>query len=70
MRWEKSGIFIDKVLRAAKLYLSQPISDWPEVLDDTERWEYFKTRCGARNITQEEITDCAYDSGGEAFFFL
>merc|ERR1719273_1675459 len=40
----------------------QPIRDWPEVLDDRERWEYFLSQCAGRNISQTELTDCAYDS--------
>ena len=58
------------LLLTAKLYLSQPIRDWPEVLDDSERWEYFLSQCAGRNISQTEITDCAYDSGGGSFSFL
>ena len=47
-----------------QLNLSQPITDWPDLLDDTERWSYFQSECGGRNITHSQILDCAYDSGG------
>ena len=43
----------------------QPILDWPESLTDPERWEYFRAHCSRDNLTAAEVTDCAYDSGGD-----
>ena len=42
----------------------KPITDWPDLLDNSERWSYFQSECGGRNITHSQILDCAYDSGG------
>ena len=43
----------------------QPILDWPESLTDLERWEYFRAHCSRDNLTAADVTDCAYDSGGD-----
>ena len=44
-----------------------PVDDWPSSLDNDERWLYFMQHCAIRNnISQDEITTCAMDSGTDA----
>ena len=40
----------------------RPVRSWPAGLDYTARWNYFLAECAARNVTDVELVNCAYDS--------
>ena len=40
----------------------RPVKSWPVGLDSSARWKYFLKECSDRNVTEDELVNCAYDS--------